>query len=415
MKRSGRPLRPVLEILVFVVFILLVILLIQLRPGGRALFGQEIISSQSAYPIQGDATLPVLNGLESSQPYPPPTITAAPPPLPARIQALSEKRAALGDVPAAVLDRGNVWLFSPGKAVSMISGIGGVAALYGWNYDGTKLLFGKGSYKSRGEMENTTELWIYDLSAGKEYRLSENTRVWSAAWSPVDDRVGICEYNAEEDLFTLFIVTLDGEVLQSQKYVYGEFTWSSGGEAIAVKYSGPEFKAFDTRYSVLGIWRLKESELRLISEEQREDHFDLVWTMDPQFVIFNRLFGPGSSGGDSGLYIVNILTNEIEQIQKQPDLLTSSLSRSPKSNALVFSLGRELFAMDEGQEPIFIGRGSRPVWHPDGRTIFYVDESGIVQSIDTGFKVLDYAVKGNMSVSPVRFQPPIIFLQDSSQ
>ncbi len=71
--------------------------------------------------------------------------------------------------------------------------------------------------------------------------------------------------------------------------------------------------------------------------------------------------------------------------------------------------------MEEGQEPIFIGRGSRPIWHPDGRTIFYTDESGIVQSFDTGFKVFDYAVKGNISSRPVRFQPAINFRWDSSQ
>jgi hypothetical protein len=71
--------------------------------------------------------------------------------------------------------------------------------------------------------------------------------------------------------------------------------------------------------------------------------------------------------------------------------------------------------MDEGQEPIFIGRGSRPIWHPDGRTIFYIDESGIVQSTDTGFKVFDFAVKGNMSSRPYRFQPEIFFFQDDSR
>lgn len=411
MRRKGLFFRPVLEVFVFVIFILLIILLFQFRPGGRALFSQEATSVQTAYPIQEEATPPTPDALEGSQPYPPPTITAAPPPLPARIQALNEKRAALGDVPAAVLDRGNVWLILPGKAASMLQGIEGVAALFGWNYDGTKLLFGKGSYKSRGEMENTTELWIYDLSAGKEYRLSDNTRVWSAAWSPVDDRVGVCEYNAEEDLFTLFIVALDGKVLQSQKYVHGEFTWSADGDFIAVRYGGPEFLDFDTYYPVLGIWSLKEDELRLISEAKRESHSNFVWTLDAQFIIFNRL----TDGGDSGLHIVNVWTSQMERVQNQPKLMTSDLSRSPRSNALVFSLGPELFTMDEGQEPIFIGRGSRPIWHPDGRTVFYIDESGIVQIVDTGFKVLDYAVKGNISSHPVRFQPSISFPQDNNQ
>lgn len=411
MRRKGLFLRPILEIFAFTAFIFLVILLLQLRPGGRALFGQETTSEQTAYPLQGDATQPVQNDLEGSQPYPPPTVTAAPPLLPARIQALSEKRAALGDVTAAVLDWGNIWLFQPGKAASLIQGLEGVAALYGWNYDGTKLLYGKGSYKSRGEMENTTELWVYDLPAGKEYRLSANTWVWSAAWSPVDNRVGICEYNAEVDLFTLFIVTLEGETLQSQKYVHGEFAWSADGEAIAVRYAGPEFLEFDTYYPVLGIWSLNEDELRLISEAKRESHSNIVWTMDPQFIIFNRL----TDGGDSGLHIVNIRTNQMDRIQNQHKLMTSDLSRSPRSNALVFSLGPELFTLEEGHEPIFIGRGSRPIWHPDGRTIFYVDERGNVQSFDTGFNALDYSVKGNIGSRPVRFQPAINFLQDGSQ
>ncbi len=148
MKRRVLFLRPVLEIIAIAAFILLIILLYQFRPGGRALFSQEATSVQTAYPIQEEATPPTPNALEGSQPYPPPTITPAPPPLPARIQALEENRFALGDVSAAVLDRGIVWLFSPGKAASMLQGIGGVAALYGWNYDGTKLLYEKGSYST---------------------------------------------------------------------------------------------------------------------------------------------------------------------------------------------------------------------------------------------------------------------------
>jgi hypothetical protein len=86
------------------------------------------------------------------------------------------------------------------------------------------------------------------------------------------------------------------------------------------------------------------------------------------------------------------------------------MMRSPRSDNLVFWIGYDVYVMESGKEPILIGTGSLPVWHPHGKTIFYIEESsGLYQMISFDFPVEDQVMGGYYSASTIHLQPTLFF------
>jgi hypothetical protein len=232
----------------------------------------------------------------SQEPYPPPSSDGAGLPLlPEEVASLTELGSVLDRVTTATLVDGNIWVITPDhKARSLEPGFNDVSEIYGWNYDGTKLLFGRGLDPTLGDLATSTELWVFDINDNSSHRVMESTRAWAAGWSPVDDRIALCEYGDDP---RMVVLSVDGEVIAKHEHLYPDFTWSPDGSAIAVRYAGPEHIEFDTKFPVLAIWRLENDELQLISQATREDHSNPIWLMDGTSILFTRIFGPGSEEG----------------------------------------------------------------------------------------------------------------------
>jgi len=347
----------------------------------------------------------------NSNSYPPP-MTPPSPRVPDFIQTLMKRKPLIENRKFIALDKGRMWIGKDTHQLEEIAGLEDVAAIYGWNHDGTKLLFGRGLY-DRGELAKSTELWIYDLKGQKTYQLVDSTKILSASWSPVADLVAFSE---DGDPPTISVVSLDGKVQEKRdEYLFSNLAWSPDGSAIAVSYSGPDMVDFDTRYSVLGIWLLEKDELQLISNAKREDHTSQIWLTDGRHILFTRIFGPGSVGGSSGMYIVDTETMEITPLQNGPKYIINRMMRSPRSDDLVLWLGNEIYFMELGKEPILIGKGSHPVWHPNGKTILYVDENGIFQIKDFDIQVKDQAIGGNFTASTIHLQPTMFFTEGNNK
>jgi len=318
----------------------------------------------------------------------------------------------LGNVSTVALDHGRLWLVPPDDQVKTLTDFGEVAAIYGWNYDGSKLLFGRGLYETRGEFAKATELWVYDAHSEEAYRLVDSRQIWSASWSPVDDRVAYCEYGETP---TLFVISLDGKVQHKHADFFPDFAWSPDGTAIAVPYSGPEMHEFDTNFTVLGIWWLEKDELQLLNDAIREDHSYPIWTIDGNHVIFHRSFGPGSAEGEDGLYIADITTSKMSLYPNDPEYAASGLMRSPKGDFFLYQLGYDIYVIDYGKEPILIGKGSKPVWLPDGKNVLYNDERGQIQIVKLNFPVKNQVIGGNFSAITIHLQPDIYFKMGGSK
>jgi hypothetical protein len=72
-------------------------------------------------------------------------------------------------------------------------------------------------------------------------------------------------------------------------------------------------------------------------------------------------------------------------------------------------MGDEVYVMELGHEPILIGKGSQPVWHPDGKTLFYVEDGGLYQTESLDVPVEDKVIGGYFSASTIHGQPGIFF------
>ena len=403
MQKISRFLRPIIELGLLALFTLFLILLFRSRPQPAGLLSQAEATLPVAYPAAA-THLPVENDIQT---YPPPGEEEAPATrLPRRVQALAEKRAALEGASAVMLEGGRLWQLPAEGPVTQLTDYNDVAVLYGWNFDGTKLLFGRGLYTTTGNfLAETTELWIYVESTNQSFRLFDSQKIMSASWSPVNDRLAFYEHGENPNLV---VATSDGRILTTRENLFWDFTWSPDGSAIAVRYSGNELFVFGTQYTVLGVWWLEKDELHLLSNATREDHSNPVWTIDGRRIIFTRLFA-GNEAGIDGLYIVDTITNQIELLPHSPELITFGVNRSPRSDTLVFNVGENLYTMELGQKPSLIGKGSNPLWHPNGMTIFYTDKNDVDQEVALQTAVIDQFAGGSFGVRSIQNQPKIFF------
>jgi Tol biopolymer transport system component len=219
--------------------------------------------------------------------------------------------------------------------------------------------------------------------------------------------VAFCKYGETPNIY---VISLEGEILQKRdEYFFSDLIWSPDGSAIAVSLGGPDLVDHDTKYSVLAVWWLEKDEIQLMSDAKREVHYYPIWLTDGSHILFTRLLSSESEGEKSGLYLVDIQMMQMEPLQKGPPTIVSRIIRSPRSDTLVFWRKKEIFVLEIGKEPISIGKGSQPVWHPDGKTIFYIEESGQYRIFSLDFPAGDQVIGGYFSSSTIHLQPGIYF------
>jgi Tol biopolymer transport system component len=341
-------------------------------------------------------------------PYPPPGSETLPPPYPDVVQALYSKASLLAGVKAAALAQGNIWLVQGDRQPEVLVDSGDIVVIFGWSYDGSKLLFGRGLYPTYGDLSDTTEIWVYDNASGETRRLVDSQKVWSASWSPVDDRVAYCEFGN-----VLTVVSLNGNLLNQHEDILCDFNWSPDGSVIAVRYTAPDMVLSDgVRTNVLTLWWLEKDDFQFLSDAKFEDHSKPLWSIDGQHILFYRIFSERSEGGVEGFYIVDIASGEMTYLQNSPQYYPDHQSRSPRADALVFNLGEEIYMMEFDGKPILIGKGGPPTWLDDGVMIIYRGEDGMLNTVTVSIKTTDRTIGGWQSSPGIRIHPDFYFAQE---
>lgn len=381
----------------------------RIRPTATSVATEAIDTASTPALGSGDSVqIEAESSLYPPPPYPPPGSEASPPSYPAIVQDLYSKASYFAGAKAATLVRGSIWVVpSDGQPEAPID-FGDVSVIFGWSYDGSKLLFGRGLYPTYGELSEATELWFYDTVSKEMRPLSDSQKVWSASWSPVDDRLAYCEYGN-----ILTIVSLEGTVLDQQDEILCDFTWSPNGSAIAMRYTAPDMVLSDgVRTNVLTLWWLEKNELQFLSDAKFEDHSRPLWSIDGQHILFYRIFSEKSEGGVDGFYLADTLSGEMKYIVDGPQYYPDHQSRSPRADALVFNIGDEIYVMEFDGKPILIGKGSSPTWLSDGVTLIYRDEDGLLNTAAVGIKTTDQTVGGWQSSPGIRIHPDFFFVQE---
>ena len=365
----------------------------------------SIITSQATQP-PSIPTEPI-TALEA---YPPPThpppkifLGAYPPPeiiLPtATIEQLSflpptpvppfPETPPIPNVQAVTLWSGDIWLLEYGEEPVKITNFGDVSVIFGWNYAGSKLLFGRGRVEQSDISGDTTDLWLLELGEQKFTRLTRGLMVNSAAWSPVNDRIA---YTDNYHLLT--IIGEKGGVLNNLEWVLAGFTWSPDGSKIALRTYPPELAevaytglpwALGFVPSTLAIWTVENEHLQEISKSIGESQDYPVWSLNGLQIIFVRYFLTFQPDAfrPSGLYVYDIQSDQIS-ILEDTTLKVYGLSRSPKANGIVYQSGNEIYLIGFDGSARMIGesyavlerRGYALCWLPDGMSVLYETSSG---------------------------------------
>jgi murein DD-endopeptidase MepM/ murein hydrolase activator NlpD len=351
--------RRVAEIVLLATLVIILSLVIFSLRGGREYsstvtnldLAQPYPSPEAAHPLYQDS-------------YPPPTLRATPPPSPEPVTPTPVP--AFPETPplpagrAATLFEGDIWLVEPGQAPSRLTDYGDVAAIFGWNPAGDHLLLGRG-HKSRGDLSESTELWFFDLNDRQASQLTSNSLVLSASWSPVNNEIAYCEVG---DI--LKVVTVEGNLLYQHERVSCSFTWSPDGSAIAVETYTPEMIASDAmKYSVLGVWRLRDDRLQVLRDEKDEGQFWPVWSTDMSKILFYRAIYNPDKKEENGLYIADVASGQFRYLDGT-SISAEEMSRSPKANWVVFRIGKDIYIMDFNGQTQIIGNGTSMAWLPSG-------------------------------------------------
>ncbi len=344
--------------------------------------------------------------------YPPPPVevqpvTEAPELLPTSTPVVSAPFPETPPLPAgkaATLHNGNIWLVEPGREPEALTDFGDMAVIFGWNRDGTLLLFGRGRVEQTEFVGDTTELWVFDVNARQARQLTTGSLVKSAAWSPVDDQIAYCELG---DVLT--VVTVDGEKLHQLEQAICTFTWSPDGLAISLPTYTPDMIDSDgLKYTVLAAWWLSNDTLQVFSDSKDEGQGWPVWSIDSKRILFVRDYYESSKQELSGLHVVDVAGGQIQRLEGKT-VSAEELTRSPRSDLVAYRIGPDIFVTDfEGRAKI-VGQGRSLLWLSDGKTLLYRALDGKFQVATFDTQVLESAVGGQRPVTGLYIQPEYFF------
>ena len=349
-------------ILFLIVLFSLVIGGIPRKPSAEPLAGQTATDTPSeVYPPPFDQNPPTPVWTDTALPLPTSTVEEQPsfpdtPPSPAGR--------------AATLFKGDVWMVEPGTEPQQLTNFGDVAGIFGWNPDGTRLLFGRGRIAHGGYESDTTELWVVDLPNNQYVQLTSGSPASSAAWSPQGDRIA---YSEVGQLIT--IVDLAGNKLYQQDHVLLGFSWSPDGTLLAVSYYTPEMDLGGVVFAVLAIWQFEQGVLQVVDDKWEVVDVRPVWSMDGQHILFQRYNYGQEKYKIEGLLVFDLADRAIRHIELDAGSAIY-LSRSPRMDLVVVEIFRELnhselFTIDFDGNYTAIGQGANPAWSADGITLVY--------------------------------------------
>ncbi len=312
---------------------------------------------------------------------------------------------------AAALHGGDLWLLDPKAAPVQLTELGDISVIFSVSSDGTRMLFGRGRYPTSEYSGDTAELWLLDLGSGEARQFYPGQLVQLAAWSPAADRVAVCEYPN-----VLKILGMDGQMLHQMPDAICGFTWSPGGEALAVPTFTPEMVSPEDGllYTVMAIWWPGENRLQRLSEESGEVHGLPIWSTDGTQLMFDRSYYLDVDKQPlSGAHVYNLSTGQITRL---PSATPGAYgyTRSPKADRVAYILGEDVLVMDfEGNsEPA--AKGSAPIWLPDGRTLLYRAPDGSLETVVIETDLLDRAVSGQTVASGFYVRPQYFIIPNEA-
>ena len=350
---------------------------------------------------------------QEESPYPPPpspspvlteapTPTAPVTPAPTEPSSLPLFPPLPENVKAITLHNGHIWLQEAKGEPIQLTNFGDIAVIFGWNYDGTKILFGKGRVEQGHLVGDTTELWFLEVSSGQTQPLTTTNAVKTASWSPVDDRIAYCELGD-----TLTIIDLSGKSLNQMEQAICDFTWDPDGSAIAIPTYTPEMVDVDgLKYTVLAIWWLNDNWLQVFSNAKDENHSFPIWSVDGKHILFHRTYHAANPSGQDGLYVVDVLSSQFLYLEGTT-FHAREISRSYQDDLIVYQSRDEVIVIDFFGNINFTAQGSNPLWLPDGSLLYLVDSTFQIIFIDIETTSL---INGGRFKSPgLYFQPEFLF------
>jgi len=318
--------------------------------------------------------LPTPQPLPTSTPLPTPTPTATLIPYPQTPPYPAGK--------AATLHNGNIWLIEPGKEPQQLTDFGDVAGIFGWNPEGTHLLFGRGRNTKHAEFQSDmTQLWYLDLPHNQYVQITENQVVSSAAWSPQGDKIA---YSEDGHLVT--IVDLQGNKLYQQDHVLLGFSWSPDGRSLAVRYYTPKMDQGNVVFAVLAIWQFEQGILQTVDDLWEVGDAFPIWSMDGQLIFFQRNYYGQDQNQLKGFLVFNLTDRTIKPLEFEDPYNIYYIGRSPHMDLILIEefldpTHSDLYTIDFDGNVTYLIQGLRPTWCSDGKTIIYRANSGTLQSI----------------------------------
>jgi hypothetical protein len=293
---------------------------------------------------------------------------------------------------AATLWNGNIWLVERGREPEALTDLGDVAAIFGWNWNGTKLLFGRGRKQHDWEfISDTTELWVIEMTGRAMRQLTDGSNVHTAAWSPVEDRLVYCDQEAG-----LNVVTSEGRILyELPKGLCIRSTWSPDGTALAAAiYIGEDPRpSNELENAMFIVANVSEGTTTVLTDEGIP--YAPVWSADGRHILFQRVFVT-MAFGETPWYLADTITGKVTRLNNAPSFAGIDPIRSPRGDFVAVSTGRDLHVMDFAGNIHFTAQGHGLLWAPDGQTIIYYDETDRFQTESLSLEVLSNRVGGDL-------------------
>lgn len=319
------------------------------------------------------------------QPTPTPTATLIPypqtPPIPAG--------------KAATLHNGNVWLVEPGREPQRLTDFDDVAGIFGWNPEGTCLLFGRGRNTKHSEFQSDmTQLWYLDLPHNEYVQITKSSVVSSAAWSPLGDKIAY-----SEDGQLISIVDLLGNKLYQQDHVLLGFTWSPDGQSLALQYYTPKMDQGNVVFAVLAIWQFEQGILQPVDNSWEVVDSRPIWSMDGQSIFFTRIYYGQDQLQPQGLLLFSLANRTIKNLEFENPFNMYYMGRSPRIDLVLMEEFRDpthsdLYTIDFDGNVTYLGQGSKPTWCTDGKTIIYRAIGGTLVSIQIESDTINQQIVG---------------------